>query len=127
MADKKLVFVNKSALRDYLALPAEVKNQFGLDLHAVQKGENPFSPSKDVSGSVGDGAVELIWNGSPAYRTVYCVKHDDKLWVLHAFTKTTNAVDHANMATAKKRYKYMRRTIDEVKQAAKSTKTPRKR
>ena len=120
MAEKKLKFVNKTALNCYLALPKDVQKQFGLDLHAVQKGENPFSKSKDVSGSVGDGAIELIWNGSPAYRAIYCVKCDDMVWVLHAFTKTTNGVDQANMNTAAKRYKDMKAEIEKAKKAAKA-------
>lgn len=120
MGEKKLNFVNKTALNCYLALPKDVQKQFGLDLHAIQKGEDPFSTSKDVSGSVGDGAIELVWNGSPAYRAIYCVKFDDKVWVLHAFTKTKNGADHANMKTAAKRYKDMKAEIEEAKKAAKA-------
>ena len=121
MAEKKLRFVNKTALKCYLALPKDVQKQFGLDLHSVQKGETPFSTSKDVSESVGDGAIELIWNGSPAYRAIYCVKLDDRVWVLHAFTKTTNGVDQANMKTAAKRYKDMKTAIEKSKKRATPT------
>src|SRR3569623_643862 len=120
MAEKVLKFVNRTALNCYLALPKNVQKQFGLDLHAVQKGENPFSMSKDVSTSVGNGAIELVWNGSPAYRAIYCVKLDDKVWVLHAFPKTTNGVDQANMKTAAKRYKEMKAEIEKAKNAAKA-------
>ena len=62
--------------------------------------------------TVGPGAIELIENGSPAYRAVYCVKYLDTVFVLHAFEKTTNGVDHKEMAAAAKRYKEMRKRVD---------------
>jgi hypothetical protein len=34
------------------------------------------------------------------------------VFVLHAFEKTTNGVDHKEMATAAKRYKEMRQRVD---------------
>lgn len=90
--------------------------KFGSDLNAVQQGEKPFSNFKDISGSVGTGAIELIENGSPAYRAVYCAKYEDTVYLLHAFTKTTNGVDLQAMTTAKERYKLM---VEEVKNSKK--------
>jgi len=59
------------------------------------------------------GVIELIENGSPAFRCVYCAKHGDKVYVLHAFTKTTNGVDKAAMETVKERYKAMMALVAE--------------
>jgi phage-related protein len=109
---KKFEFVSQGAVKAYLALPKGIQYQFGADLNAVQQGKDPFSAYKVLTESVGPGAIELIENGSPAYRVVYCVKYLDTVFVLHAFEKTTNGVDHKEMATAAKRYKEMRKRVD---------------
>lgn len=109
-------------------LPLEIKRQFGSDLNAVQQGEKPFSEFKDIASSVGTGAIELIENGSPAYRAVYCAKYEDTVYILHAFTKTTNGVDRQAMATAKDRHKLMMDEVNRLKKAAKKkTKGKKKR
>ena len=104
-----------------LALPNDIQYQFGTDLNAVQQGKDPFSAHKVLTESVGPGAIELIENGSPAYRAVYCVKYLDTVFVLHAFEKTTNGVDHKEMATAAKRYKEMRKRVDAEHKRAKTS------
>jgi phage-related protein len=109
---KKFEFVSRAAMKAYLALPKDIQYQFGTDLNAVQQGRDPFSAHKVLTESVGPGAIELIENGSPAYRAVYCVKYLDTVFVLHAFEKTTNGVDHKEMATAAKRYKGMKKRVD---------------
>lgn len=118
---KKFEFVSQAAMKAYLALPKDIQYQFGTDLNAVQKGKDPFSAHKVLTESVGPGAIELIENGSPAYRAVYCVKYLDTVFVLHAFEKTTNGVDHKEMATAAKRYKEMRKRADAEHKRAKAS------
>jgi len=119
--DKKFAFVSEAAKRAYLDLPADIQTQFGSDLNAVQKGKKPFSDFKDISASVGKGAIELIENGSPAYRAVYCVKYLDTVYILHAFTKTTNGVDQKEMNTEAARYKEMMQQVSEATIAAKKS------
>lgn len=109
---KKFEFVSQAAMKAYLALPKDIQYQFGTDLNAVQQGKDPFSAHKVLTETVGPGAIELIENGSPAYRAVYCVKYLDTVFVLHAFEKTTNGVDHKEMAAAAKRYKEMKKRVD---------------
>jgi phage-related protein len=116
---KKFEFVNAAAKRDFLALPEEQVDQFGSDLNAIQHNKRPWSNFKDISGSVGVGAIELIENGSPAYRVVYCAKYLDTVYILHAFVKTCKGVDGANMKTAKERYKLM---MEQVRKAEKEAK-----
>jgi len=113
-------FVNKASLREYKDLPSEVSQQFNVDLNAICQGDKPFSDFKDISSSVGKGAIELIENGSPAYRVVYCAKYLDTVFILHSFTKTTNGVDRQAMGTAQKRYKDMMETVREQEKLAKS-------
>ena len=62
----------------------------------------------------------MIENGSPAYRAVFCVKYLDTVFVLHAFEKTTNGVDHKEMATAAKRYKEMKMRVDAERKRVKA-------
>lgn len=104
---KELRFINKQALKEFKGLPEHIQKRFALDLNAVCKGKEPFSKFKHITDSVGVGAIELIENGRPAFRTVYVAKFDDAVYVLHSFTKTTNGVDRKAMDTAKKRYKLM--------------------
>jgi len=109
---KKFEFVSEGAKKAYLSLPKGIQYQFGADLHAVQKGHAPFSAFKALSESVGPGAIELIENGSPAFRALYCCKYLDTVFVLHAFEKTTNGVDRKELATAARRYKEMKARVD---------------
>ena len=117
---KKFEFVSRAAIKAYLALPKDIQYQFGTDLKAVQQGKDPFSAHKVLTETVGPGAIELIENGSPAYRAVYCVKYLETVFVLHAFEKTTNGVDHKEMATAAKRYKEMKKRVDAERLRAKT-------
>jgi len=105
-------FINKQSLKEFKALPDTVQKRFAADLNEVCKGKPPFSKFKHITDSVGVGAIELIENGRPAYRTVYVAKFGDAVYILHSFTKTTNGVDRKAMATAKRRYKAM---IEELK------------
>lgn len=124
---KKFEFVSEAAKRAYLALPKEIQKQFGVDLNAVQQDKAPFSAHKALTDTVGPGAIELIENGSPAFRAIYCCKYLDTVFVLHAFEKTTNGVDRKGLATAKARYKEMKRKVDaERKRVAASTAKKRK-
>lgn len=112
---KNFKFINNAAKKAFLSLPQEQITQFGLDLHAIQQEKTPYSDFKCISTSVGTGAIELIENGSPAYRVVYCTKYLDTVYILHAFKKTPNGVDKKNMATAKSRYKLMMKEVLEVR------------
>lgn len=115
-------FINAAAKRDFSNLPKDIISQFGSDLNAVQQGQRPFSDFEDLSSTIGAGVIELKENGSPAYRAVYCAKHLNTVYVLHAFTKTTNGVDRPAMNTLLKRYKEMMAEVTEIKNAKKQTK-----
>jgi phage-related protein len=118
-------FISAAAKRAYLSLPRHIQRQFGADLNAVQQGNEPLSAHKVLSDSVGPGAIELIENGSPAYRVVYCSKYLNTVFVLHAFDKTTNGVDKHAMNTAKARYKELRQRVEaERKETRKPTSAP---
>lgn len=124
MSDKKFKFINEASKREFLGLPKDVINKFGSDLNAVQQNKRPFSDFKDISSSVGQGAIELIENGSPAYRTVYCAKYLNTVYILHSFTKTKEGTDVKAMQNAQQRYKMM---MEEVRDAKKSEKHSNKK
>jgi phage-related protein len=104
---KEFRFVNKQSLKEFKSLPVHIQKRFAHDLNAVCEGLQPFSKFKHIADSIGVGAIELIENGRPAYRTIYVAKFEDAVYILHSFTKTTNGVDRKAMDTAKKRYKLM--------------------
>ena len=68
---KKFAFVSAAAEREYKDLPKHVQDDFGKDLRRIQYGQDPERPIKSLTESVGAGAIELIINGSPAFRCVY--------------------------------------------------------
>lgn len=102
---RKFAFVNDAAEREYKDLPDWVQDEFGKDLRRIQYGGDPELPAKQLTESVGTGAIELIINGSPAFRCVYIVKYADAVFVLHSFVKTTNGVDRQAMKVAEGRLK----------------------
>lgn len=104
---KKFAFISDAAKKEFMAFPNEVIDQFGHDLNLVQHSQSPVSNFKHLASTVGQGAIELIENGSPAYRSVYCAKFNDTVYLLHSFEKTTNGTDNKAMQTAKKRYEDM--------------------
>lgn len=108
---KKFKFINNQSKKEFLALPENIQMRFASDLNALCQNKEPFSKFKHLKESIGIGAVELIENGRPAYRTIYAAKFADTVFILHSFTKTTNGVDKKAMKTAKQRYKLMREEI----------------
>lgn len=115
MAIRTIRYVNNAAKKAVQKLPQAIAIDFLSDLNFVAAGKDPRSPFKHLP-ELGAGVIELIENRSPAYRLVYCAKFLDMVFVLHAFTKTTNSVDKKAMATVKERYKEMMAIIrDEEK------------
>lgn len=107
---KRFAFVSEAATREYKGLPGWVQDEFGKDLMRVQYGEVPELAVKQLS-LVGAGVIELIINGSPAYRFVYITQYADTIFVLHSFLKTTNGTDRHAMAVAQDRLKELKREL----------------
>ncbi|MDB5981518.1 MAG: hypothetical protein JWQ69_2533 [Pseudomonas sp.] len=105
---RKFAFVSEAAEREYKNLPATIQDEFGKDLRRIQYGCEPELAIKHLTESVGNGAVELIINGSPAFRCIYIAKYADLVVVLHSFIKTTNGVDRKAMAVAQARLKELK-------------------
>jgi len=108
---KKFAFVSAAAEREYKDLPKDVQDDFGKDLRRIQYGQDPERPIKSLTESVGAGAIELIINGSPAFRCVYVAKFADMVVVLHSFVKTTNRPDRHAMQVAEERMKELKHEL----------------
>lgn len=103
MTVKEWLFVSPAAEREFKDLPLKIQERFLLDLQAIAMGSRPFSSLESLK-NIGPGVIELRKNGSPAYRCVYVAKHNEKVYVLHSFAKTTNGVDRKAMSTIASRY-----------------------
>ena len=107
---RKFAFVSAAAEREYKDLPEDVQDEFGKDLRRIQYGQDPELDIKPLT-TVGAGAIELIINGSPAFRCVYVAKYADMVVVLHSFVKTTNGTDRHAMQVADDRMKEFKQEL----------------
>jgi phage-related protein len=108
---KTIDFEGKAALKALRSLPQEIQLSFMYQLERITYGKAPTIKIDHLTESVGLGAIELKLNGSPAFRCVYYNKAPGKVWVIHAFVKTTNKSDKKNLATAKARLKALKATL----------------
>ena len=98
---KPITFLGDSLarLRDF---PDDARAQAGYQLSEVQRGNDPhdWKPMK----TVGAGVREIrIRERSGAFRVLYLASLPDRVLVLHAFPKKTQATPHKDMNLAAKR------------------------
>ena len=75
-----------SSKKDLIEFPEEVRQEIGYALQLAQMGET-YSKTKMFKG-YGSGVYEIVSDhDSNAYRAIYIVNIDDKVYVLHAFQK----------------------------------------
>lgn len=87
-------------LRDF---PEDARQDVGYQLDNVQRGEQPddFKPMP----AIGKGVEEIrVRDESGAYRVIYTAKFADVVYVLHAFSKKTQATAKRDMDLARARY-----------------------
>ncbi len=82
---KPLLWVGSSR-KDYGEFPPRVQEAFGFELFLAQTGQHP--PSAKAMKGLGAGVLELAgeFDGN-AYRSVYAVRFDTAVYVLHCFEK----------------------------------------
>jgi phage-related protein len=99
---KQLEFVG-SSLNDLKGFPLDARREVGYELDAVQRGLMPsdFKPMP----TVGAGAYEVRINVKGAWRVIYVAKFENKVYVLHAFQKKTQATRQEDIDLAARRYK----------------------
>lgn len=85
-AEEKLLHWVASSKRDFLAFPDDVKDDMGNALGIAQFGGT--APTAKPWKGLGPGVLELVEShDGNAYRTVYTVKFEKAVYVLHAFQK----------------------------------------
>ncbi|HEX8697096.1 MAG TPA: type II toxin-antitoxin system RelE/ParE family toxin [Longimicrobium sp.] len=83
---KPLVWVGSSK-RDFAAFPDPVQDEFGYALFLAQVGRK-YEGAKPLKGFSGAGVLEIMGDfDGDTYRTVYTVRFDSAVYVLHAFQK----------------------------------------
>ena len=99
---KPLKFMGGS-LADLANFPEAAKKVAGFELWQVQVGAMPsdFKPMP----TVGAGAYEVRIKVQGQWRVIYVAKHDDAVYVLHCFHKTTPKTAKADIELAGKRYR----------------------
>lgn len=93
--------------RDYGEFPPRVQDTLGFELFLAQTGQHP--PSARPLKGLGSRVVELIedFDGN-SYRTVYTVRFQEAVYVLHAFKKKSKrgiATPKGDMDLIKRRLK----------------------
>ena len=80
-----------SSKKDLQALPDEVIDVFGYALHLAQAGEK-HPQAKPMHGFGSAGVLEVVedWRGD-AYRAVYTVRFEERVFVLHVFQKKSKS------------------------------------
>jgi len=76
-----------STLDDVRAFPVGVREEMGYALHLAQMGDKHVS-AKPLKGFGGAATLEICTDyDSDTFRTIYSVKFNDAVYVLHAFQK----------------------------------------
>lgn len=83
--------------------PAEARQRTGVELYAVQLGENP-SDWKPMP-TVGPGANELRIHAGNEYRVIYLARFPEAVYVVHAFVKKTRQTPKPEIELAARRYR----------------------
>jgi phage-related protein len=82
MDDKPINWIGSSR-NDVRDFPEEAKRKIGLQLRAIQRGEEPtdFKPMS----TIGKGVQEIRIRTENAYRVFYVTRFAEAIYVLHAF------------------------------------------
>jgi phage-related protein len=105
MDDKTVVWIGSSR-DDVRRFPREARRKAGLELRAVQRGQEPtdFKPIP----SVGPGVYEIRIHVHDAYRVFYIAKFEEAVYVLHAFQKKTQKTAKRDIEIGRQRYQTAR-------------------
>jgi phage-related protein len=96
-----------SSLKDVKSFPRAVRADIGTALFAAQKGESDPS-AKPLKGFGGRGVMEIVTSHiGDTWRTVYTVRIQEAIYVLHAFQKKSKT----GIATPKKEIDLVRRRL----------------
>lgn len=100
----KLIEWLGSSRADVRAFPEDARINAGWQLELVQRGDDPddWKPMQ----AVGTGVREIrIREASGAFRVIYLATMEDRILVLHAFQKKTQATSKRDLDLATQRLK----------------------
>ncbi|EDA5892440.1 hypothetical protein HDO13_004743 [Escherichia coli] len=80
-----------------------------VEIVRLQCGIQPIRKTKPMNG-LGKGVMEWTKNGKPAYRLVYVVGKE-QIFILHAFSKTSDGTPKSEEETIKERYKQISKIV----------------
>jgi phage-related protein len=99
-----------SSRKDVRSFPRLVRVEIGIALYAAQKGETDPS-AKALKGFGGSSVMEIVTSHTgDTWRTVYTVRMQDAVYVLHAFQKKSKT----GAATPKKEIDLVRQRLAEA-------------
>ena len=100
MHGKALVWVG-TTIEDLRAFPEAARRGVGYQLRRVQLGLMP--DDWKAMASVGAGVYEIRVRTDLEHRVLYVAKHDEAIYVLHAFEKRTRQTRQADVELGKRR------------------------
>jgi phage-related protein len=101
MLEKPLCWLG-SSLDDLRAFPENARREAGYQLGRVQQGLMP-DDWKPMT-LVGPGVYEIRVHTGVEYRVFYVAKHEEAVYVVHAFEKRTRKTRQADIDVARKRF-----------------------
>jgi len=102
---KELIYVGGAEKDMKSAFPRSVLEEVSVEQTRLRYGITPLKKTKAMNG-LGHGVIEWIKNGKPAYRLIYVVGKD-AIYILHAFSKTSNGTPKSEEDTIKLRFKML--------------------
>src|ERR1019366_6458539 len=108
-SERQIVWVGASR-RDLRGFPRKVRRDIGQALYAAQQGETD-PVAKPLRGFGGGSVLEIVADHrGDTWRSVYTVRFQDAVYVLHAFQKKSKS----GIATPKKELELIRRRLAEA-------------
>jgi phage-related protein len=101
-----VVVITSACRREIESLPEEIRGDLADALARLDAGLSLSMPLSRPMPSIGRGVRELrLKDRSGAYRVTYALVRGERIHVLHAFRKTTQATLQRNLALARTRLK----------------------
>lgn len=100
---KEVVYVSGVEKDMRKQFPPDILDEVLVEIERLKYGLETIRKTKAMNG-LGQGVIEWIRNTKPAYRLVYVVGRNG-IYVLHAFSKTSNGTPKSEEDTIKLRYK----------------------
>ena len=104
MSSKPIVFLKNTRhlIKDF---PEEARRDAGAQIRHLQEGSLPddWKPMP----SIGSGAMEIRIHKPHQHRVIYVAKHQEAVYIIHAFDKKTEKTSLHDIQVAKNAYSYM--------------------